>query len=212
MTSDPGLGDAADCVAAAAPSGGCQHCLRRTERALVDLSDAYHALREPRVLAPGAATGVRVGARGRTGNEPLQLRLLVMSDTVAEVLTGWEDRIRARFGLSPRRAHGVRQQSAVDRAVHTLSVWLGRLWADGEIGTELAGDLCRLRAAAHRTLGWHHVAQRLPVPCPDCDLLTLVRHSGDDRAVCTACGAQSADDMDGHHLGPPEDAPGRLAP
>jgi Zn ribbon nucleic-acid-binding protein len=52
---------------------------------------------------------------------------------------------------------------------------------------EFAAEVRETLAALRGVLGLTRLRHRLPAPCPDCEMLTLVREDGGDYVECGAC-------------------------
>jgi ribosomal protein S27E len=93
--------------------------------------------------------------------------------------------------LHHRQPRGLRAESQrVSDAHHYMTVWFEQLCTWPAAG-DTAEALVDLDRDVRRGLGKTDPQRHLPVPCPQCELLTLVRsldHAGTDEVECRACG------------------------
>jgi hypothetical protein len=116
------------------------------------------------------------------------------SDTAAQVATelnGAHDMLAEHLRHDPPPHPGSREYGRVAHAHHYLTSWFDRLCTmPGAADT--AEALYDLDRDIRRGLGKTDPRSFLPVPCPACDLLGLVRtislDDGEDSVECRACG------------------------
>ncbi len=87
---------------------------------------------------------------------------------------------------------GQRREGLPAADVATLARWLADRtdWAcDTHTAVdEYAAELRQLTRTLRVVTGTAQLVVRLPAPCPDCDLLSLIRADGEDHVRCTECG------------------------
>lgn len=166
----------------------CPPSRRRYERVLRWLADDYATL-HAELGQPTGPAGEHVTVSREYGHPAEHL-----SDLKREVvwkLGGWHNAVADHQGHTPApEPSGHREARCVHLArnyllahFEVLCIFPGARAAAHELHT-LHG---RIRA----TLGQSHRAKPLPVPCPDCDMLAMVRTVGWDRSdsiECAACG------------------------
>jgi len=161
----------------------CDRCATRSGDAIVELPILYVSLHG--ALAGGSPDN---GPRVDYTPDP-RVPLSMAAWTALENLARWtidaETTIRSELNLST--APSIERTSvAFSRAVLTLR----RNWSQitcKQVGVDLVFGAFRQRGRAYRTLGWDTLIHALPAPCPQCNLMTLIRYDGDDQVSCTAC-------------------------
>lgn len=168
----------------------CVSCRNRARDQLLDLPELVAAVW---LEAVHGSPGPKVGTVGRSASEPpwpgQASRLL--TDHIVGGLLDLEDDIRTLRHLHARRI-GRTEGASVTSATRFLDTHLD--WAlthhplADEIHDRLSGN------PASQIAGWHRAALRFTsrdrrvvhhrVPCPRCELLSLVREDGDDYIAC----------------------------
>lgn len=174
----------------------CPGCAHRTACDLRDIADLYAQISlEPSTSAAGPrVTGSR--------EAPLPLRVDALDLTMPARAGSVHDEHGDQVGhiaaasildswVEDWRSHRARGEGRPLPTVVILADWLGVRLADAcqdhPAIDEFAADIRRLRRALAAVVGDGPVRpERLPAPCPGCDLVTLVKDDGDVR--CRACG------------------------
>ena len=156
-------------------------------RRLPALAAKVVARRDGRLLT-GTDHGDRTRTSTRTGSPSPSPAFDVvddlaswLEDTAAELAEG----IRAPWGVGRGSREKVRQVPAV-------TTWLGRrvtaLLCHDTLAVDAGRAILSWAARLERAAGQDRLQHRLPLPCPACDLLTLVRDDGAAQVDCAACG------------------------
>jgi len=109
-----------------------------------------------------------------------------VADQMGEAHDGLADHLRH----DPPPHPGSREYGRVAHAHHYLTSWFERLCEYPAAG-DTAEALYDLDRVIRRGLGQTDPRRHLPVPCPGCELLTLVQEidgAGTDSVECQACG------------------------
>lgn len=169
--------------------GICASCRVKVERDLIGLAETYTRLHL--ALVPGRTSVDDKVSGTKSPAPPLRLSMLVHSTMLVEILTTWETELRQHLALSlPERA--TRDGWRIQHAARFLTRRLDMACA---VAPASAVDLCHGIAGARRLLGLTRLLHRLSAPCPDCDLLALVREDGAAYVRCRACGATWSEDL-----------------
>lgn len=168
---DPAWTEAGMCDSCAATG---RHALEEIPALLVALTAALPAGSNPYERVAGSTDPAA----------PMSLDVYCLREDIRAGIIAWELEARDVLQLSAAKP-AARRLSA---AMTTLAAQYDRL-AGTDTGAALVRWLLRQRSAAYRMLRWTTLVHRLPAPCPNCDLLDLVRHDGDDRVRCRSCGA-----------------------
>lgn len=106
-------------------------------------------------------------------------------DEITRLLEYWEDTRREDAGqlARPARPYARRAAAAVAYLAQHLDGLLGAPYAE-----EFGRDVTRMHARARRATATDPVRTRKPVPCPSCDLRSLVHADGDAYIGCRSCG------------------------
>ena len=117
---------------------------------------------------------------------PFQVQLHDARVDIAAKLTSWAKLIAEE--------HTPALAGPADSDPATIGRWLGhrlrwvseQLWCD-----EMARELNELARSAYALVPWDRERRQLPLPCPGCDLLTLVLYGGQEWVSCRnpECGA-----------------------
>lgn len=162
---------------------------RRHYRQLLDrLALHYILLRVtlPRPVAPPGEKVMRIVAREY--GHPAEWA----SDTaraVADQLNDAHDSLAEHLQHDPPPHPGSREYGRVALAHHYLTSWFDRLCTYPAAG-DTAEALYDLDRTIRAGLGKTDPQRHLPVPCPECELLTLVRsldRDGTDEVTCRNC-------------------------
>lgn len=118
------------------------------------------------------------------------------SDTaraIADQLNEAHDNLADHLGHAPPPHPGNREYGRVAHAHHYLTSWFERLCTMPG-GADTAEALYDLNRTIRHGLGRTDPRSFLPVPCPSCELLGLVRtvsgDDGKDEVTCHACGVK----------------------
>lgn len=176
--------------AALTSAGICERCRVRVERDLRTVPYLYVALHLE--LPPGrGATSDKVSGT-RSPAVPLRLSLLEAGSALADIVNDWTDLVRRHAGFPPDRGGAKREAWRVERGV---SVLLPRVDQACLLAAESAVALSTATLTARHLLGITRLVHRLAVPCPDCDLLALVREDGSTYVRCRNCGARWSEEL-----------------
>jgi hypothetical protein len=122
------------------------------------------------------------------------------SDTLAEIadaLNTAEAAVRGWLGHAPAVHSGHAEPRRVALALHYLDVWFDELCIHPNAGTA-ADQITDLHRRIYSALSGGPHRTRLPVPCPECDLVLLARvlDAGVDRIECRnpECGVRITPD------------------
>jgi hypothetical protein len=163
----------------------CPSCRRRYWRLLRWLGEDYLAVKAT-LPAPARrqAGGRYIAAKTRSYGHPAEWA----SDTAALIAyhLGWvEDDLREHLGDDPPPHPRTVEAHRVDHALTYLTARFEAL-CTWPAALDSAVELVDLHALIRRGLGLARLVQRLPTPCPACDVAALVREVG--HITCVACG------------------------
>lgn len=163
---------------------------RRHYRTILDRLAVHYVLLRvtlPKPVPPPGERIMRVAAK--VYGHPAEWA----SDTaraIAEHLNDTHDALADHLHHDPPPHPGSREYGRVAHAHHYLTAWFDQLCT-----MPGAGDTCEalhdLDRDVRRGLGKTDPRRHLPVPCPQCELLTLVRSldsDGTDEVECRGCG------------------------
>lgn len=168
----------------------CQRCTDRTHQQLSELPELIVAVRLEAIY--GTAPKL-TGTIGRTATSPAfpGQASRFLAEHIVTGLLGLEDVIRASRLLPARQARG-REGADLAAAVTFLRAHLA--WALDRYPGETDPETGETMDPAALIRQWHRAAERFTrrdprlehrrVPCPRCELLTLVREEGDDYIRC----------------------------
>lgn len=151
----------------------------------------------PEALLPAASGGPKVsGSR----EAPLPLAVDALDLTLPARAGTVHDPHGDQVGHQPvatildtwvRDWAGMRGEGLPEPTVPTLTRWLAHRteWAcNSHIAVDEYADEMRALVRTLRIVtGTARYVDRLPAPCPDCDLLSLIRQDGADHVECTEC-------------------------
>lgn len=167
----------------------CENCRRRYRRILDRLAWNYVAIRDqlPKPQAnpddrPGKITAREYGHPAEYASD--------LARKIADQLNEIHDDLAEHRGDDPPPHPGVREAGRVQAAHHYLTSWLPEL-CSWDAAADTAEALVDLEREARRLLGQTNPMKQLHVPCPECDMLTMVRHlalTGEDNVECRNCG------------------------
>lgn len=158
----------------------CEACRSRLEQVIADTPGLYMSLSE--ALEPSQGDGEKV-ATSKGHPAPLRIDVLdLMCETVAFYVE-FADLLARQDRLAKRPWFRMSRHVALAEALTIISPRLDRA---GEWPHDVSAAF-NLHQSARRTLGLTALIHRLPAPCPECDLMTLVRYDGDDKVTCRAC-------------------------
>lgn len=164
--------------------GICEHCRRRVARDLDAAPGVYVRLSQRLGPTGGpSATGPITG----TADRRLGIAVAVHDAMthLADTLTTWHRVVADARDLAPPTEQA-RAGPRIDRAARVLAARVPDACA-------LAPDLAALLGAdvhhGRRLLGETPHREHLTVPCPECELRSLVRDDGSDMVQCRACGS-----------------------
>ncbi len=110
---------------------------------------------------------------------------------IADQLNEAHDALAEHLGHDPAPHPGSREYGRVAHAHHYLTCWFDQLCTWPAAG-DTAEALVDLDRQVRQGLGKTNPRRFLPVPCPACELLGLVRtdggDGGEDRVDCHSCG------------------------
>jgi hypothetical protein len=165
----------------------CDRCRHHYGRTLDRIALDYVALRKN--LPARATLGVDVKrAAAREYGHPREWAS-DMCAKIADCLNWTEDALRDHRGDEPPPHPGHAEYRKVVHAHHYLSNHLDSLCTMPGAG-DIASELLDVHKEARRGLGYTSPYWRLHTPCPDCELVTLVRHvdqAGGDQVECQNC-------------------------
>lgn len=119
-----------------------------------------------------------------------------MKAEISKVAFSWEDAIRDHLGHTEAVSDGKREQRLLTDAVKYLRGQEETLFTF-DPAAQAAEEIHKLHRDARRILGMTGPVQHLPLPCPECDLLTMYRMVGldrSDRIYCGNCGIEVGSD------------------
>lgn len=168
----------------------CESCRGRYRRLLHWLAEDYTLIRTTMPI-PVSGGKTRRGKAVAFGHPAAWA-----SDTlalIADVLNAVEDNLREHNG------HGhapdpdaCREHYRMWHAVEYLTARFDDLCTFPD-AADSAAELADLHRVAYVGLGRARFAEKLPVPCPDCDALQMVREVG--QVQCQECGLTFSDDQ-----------------
>lgn len=162
----------------------------------VKILDALGRL--PEVVAVLASMpGGRLAATGRT-DVPVRSTAIVSPsgspawDAADEVISwAWATSVALlqRLGLEVPPEWWTRSAAPVVSLTTSVGVLTqhAEAWLSGPDAEQDGATCLRLERSGQRITGRDELVHRLPVPCPECDTLTLCREDGDDHAWCYRC-------------------------
>lgn len=156
----------------------CGGCFARLHTELAELAYAHWWLGRAIETPPSAWKPGTIG-HGGGSRPPLRVDLVDVRVQIEQHLVGWSKMI-ARY-------HVPAMAGPADSTPEIVVKWLvARLpWAsEQEWCDALAVDTAGLRNVAHAACPWERGRRDLPTKCPQCGLLTLSLHGGDEWAVC----------------------------
>lgn len=168
----------------------CEHSRHHYRKVLDRLALHYVLLRVrlPRPVPPPGERIMRVVAK--TWGHPAEWASDIAA-AVATQLNDAHDSLADHLRHDPPPHPGSREYGRVAHAHHYLTAWFERL-CDYPAAGDTAEALLDLDRDIRRGLGKTDPQRFLPVPCPSCDLLGLVRtiavDDGKDAVDCKACG------------------------
>lgn len=109
-------------------------------------------------------------------------------EIVERLLLDTDRSVRAVLDLPARSYVGVRAVVNVVRCSTLIVAQWDRVTPLAMAGP-LVDDFDKCRARVDRVLGLVELVHRLPLPCPQCDAITLVRYDGDAYVRCLGCGS-----------------------
>ncbi|WP_158884064.1 hypothetical protein [Amycolatopsis anabasis] len=193
-----------------AAEGLCDACTRHLRQAIVDMPRDYLDLE---TTIAGTRDGLRQLVAG-TPELPVPISLTIASvqaellheaqcwaESTAEVLGVWWDTQktqRSRPGVVLERAKhvltgGLSAFLALRNVVHTG--WVFDCWTTlDRDGLDGALVLLDLHYRARALTGQRRLVNHLPVPCPNCDHMALIREDGDETIECRACAQRYTQD------------------
>lgn len=168
----------------------CDACRRRVQHAVDGLLRMYVQLDVELLHLPVAADGP-VGSATES-KPPLRIHILEFMDRLRDTADGWVRVIRTERHYTEPWAAPTRGAAmmAAQRFLRAHQDYL----LDSPHAVRFASDLLHLEHRGRQILGWNRLVHHLPVPCPYCDLLALVRVDGDDRVFCTVCATAWSED------------------
>ncbi len=125
---------------------------------------------------------------------PLRLDILTLQEDVEATLRDHAARLRGFVSPPRRMAVAVHQDSSY------LRVRLSALLSldEGRTGTEAGLYYLLWQHHARRIQGQHRQAERMPLPCPQCDVKSLIREYGSETTECRSCGKRISWTQYGH--------------
>lgn len=167
----------------------CEYSRRHYAGILDKLALHYVLLRRdlPRPVAPPGERVMRVVSREY--GHPAEWAS-DSSRAIADQLSEAHDGLAEHLQHDPPPHPGHSEVRRIVVSHHYLTAWFDRLCTYPAAG-DTAEALYDLERAVRRGLGKTNPVRHLPVPCPECRLLTLVRtfdSVGGDEVSCQACG------------------------
>jgi hypothetical protein len=162
----------------------CSACRRRYRRLLDWIVEDYATVKTALPAPTRTSSNSKLATtRARSFGHPAEWA----SDTaswIADIL-GWvEDGLRDELGDEPPLHPRAVEAHRVAAAYHYLTVRMNAL-CTYSAARDTAIELVDLHAQVRRTLGLTRFTQRLPTPCPNCDVAGLLRTTG--RIECANC-------------------------
>lgn len=158
----------------------CTDCRARVHRAVQGLLRIYVQLSIELAHLPVVADGP-VSSSAVESRPPLRMNVLELMDRMLSTADAW------CAAVSPQlRRRASSRGAAMAAAMKFLRANEDRL-LDSPRAAEFAIEMLNLDHRGRRMLGWNRLVHHLPVPCPYCNLLALVRIDGDDRVFCGQC-------------------------
>jgi hypothetical protein len=174
----------------------CQRCTSRAHAQLAELPELVVAIGLEAVCGTAAKTTGTIG-RAATPAWPGQASRLLTDHIVGGMLE-LEDDVRELRGFRHRPGRGT-EGGEVMGVVKFLAAHLNWALVEHPLAVEVHDRLSGNPAA--QIQGWHRAAQRFTrrdarlehyrIPCPRCELLTLVRADGDDYIECRNVNCQT---------------------
>lgn len=162
----------------------CLACARMIQQALRMLPLAYQALDAVTFMtreAPERVSGSRTPPSPSPGGDA--------QDEMLRTMTSWEDDLRywAKYNRSPEHHWRHRPGAGRDETAPLLTLEAACLYLNGSFGLMMEREECAadfgceilsLFTRAQAMVKNGPQRRRLPLPCPHCDLLTLLQEEG----------------------------------
>lgn len=167
----------------------CDYSRNTYRRRLTELADDFITIATTMPQPISSDINTRRGKQGTPGHP--RAWASDMLRTIAGTLDGIEDGLRDHLGHTPPAPLGtVREAHIVARAYTYLTAQFEQLctYPGAEASASSVADLA---GQIHRALGRNKEVRRLPTPCPECGLTTLVRtidRNLVDSITCDNCG------------------------
>jgi hypothetical protein len=165
----------------------CDSCSIRGRRSVQLLTMRWLQLHVS--LTPGRRpAGDRIARAQPSSGAPVSVAALDAMEAVEHLLLNADASVRAGLALPVRVYVGVRAGvNVAGCSTLLLAQWDRAMSLD--VAGPLIDDLLTCRVRVDRVLGLTELIHRLPLPCPRCDSVTLVRYDGDAFVRCTTCGS-----------------------
>lgn len=159
----------------------CEPCRTATAKALQDLPGLYQQLWG----SIGDLSGGGEKVRGsKEAPIPYRADIHDLAMAIADTLWRWEQRIRTVAKLAPAEPGPAAQ--TIKASAELLNRFIVALFALPQ-ALQAGEEITALHQQARRILGLTKLQYRLPAPCPNCDLTTLVRDNGESDVHCLYC-------------------------
>ena len=154
----------------------CHACQDNIIRSLDTIVRACKALRPGKLAMSSASDQTRTATRTAS---PSASPAWDTIDDAIRLLTSWEDAFRDHIGHTSMEG---RPRYLVDTVTYlraNKSPFMA--W---EISDDAGREINRLSAMLERAAGLDLLVHKLPVPCPECNRMTLRRHDGRGEVIC----------------------------